>query len=113
MGASTLYNEGTAASRGTRQSEGIPVQSLLELVYLAVMVYAWLIVARAVLSWVRVRPGTALYRVNKLLVDVTEPYLGLFRRVLPVARVGSVGIDWSSIVALLVLLVALQVLARL
>jgi len=89
------------------------VQSLIDLVYLAVMIYAWLIVARAVLSWVQVRPGATVYRANKVLVDVTEPYLGLFRRILPVARVGSVGIDWSSIVALIVLFVVLQVLARL
>ena len=86
---------------------------ILELVYLAVMLYAWLIVARAVLSWVRPRPGTTVYRVEKVLLDVTEPYVGLFRRFLPVTRIGGVGIDWSSLVALLVLLAALQVLGRL
>ena len=86
---------------------------IIELAYLAVMLYAWLIVARAVLSWVRPRPGTTVYRVERALVDVTEPYVGLFRRFLPVTRIGGVGIDWSSLVALLVLLVALQVLGRL
>ena len=86
---------------------------LIELVYLAVLVYVWLIVGRAILSWVRPRPGTTVYRVDKVLVDVTEPYIGLFRRFLPVTRIGGVGIDWSSLVALLVLLVVLQVLGRL
>jgi uncharacterized protein YggT (Ycf19 family) len=52
-------------------------------------------------------------RVNRVLVDLTEPYVGLFRRLLPVTRIGGVGIDWSSLVALLVLLIALQVLGRL
>jgi YggT family protein len=89
------------------------VRLIIELAYLAVLLYVWLIVARAVLSWVRPRPGTTVYRVEKVLLDVTEPYVGLFRRFLPVTRIGSVGIDWSSLVALLVLLVALQVLARL
>jgi uncharacterized protein YggT (Ycf19 family) len=89
------------------------VRIIIELVYLAVMLYAWLIVVRAILSWVRPRPGTTVYRVDKVVVDVTEPYVGLFRRFLPVTRIGGVGIDWSSLVALLVLFAALQVLARL
>jgi YggT family protein len=88
------------------------VRMIIELVSLAVMVYAWLIVARAVLTWVRPRPGTTVYRIDKVLFDVTEPYVGLFRRFLPVTRIGGVGIDWSSLVALLVLLAALQVLGR-
>jgi uncharacterized protein YggT (Ycf19 family) len=89
------------------------VRAIIELVYLAAMLYAWLIVARAILSWVRPRPGTTVHRVDRVVVDVTEPYIGLFRRFLPVTRVGGVGIDWSSLVALLVLLVVLQVLGRL
>lgn len=89
------------------------MRTIIELVYLVVMLYAWLIVARAILSWVRPRPGTTIYRVDRVVVDVTEPYVGLFRRFLPVTRIGGVGIDWSSLVALLVLLVALQLLARL
>ena len=82
-------------------------------IYLAITVYAWLIVARAVMSWLHPRPGTAVYRVNAVLVDVTEPYLGLFRRVIPVARIGGAGVDFSAAVALLVLFILLQVLVRL
>jgi YggT family protein len=89
------------------------VRIIIELVYLVVMLYAWLIVARAILSWVRPTPGTTFHRVNRVLVDLTEPYVGLFRRLLPVTRIGGVGIDWSSLVALLVLLIILQVLGRL
>ena len=44
---------------------------------------------------------------------MTEPYLGVFRRMLPAARVGGIGFDWSPVVALLVLFAAIQVLARL
>ena len=44
---------------------------------------------------------------------MTEPYLGLFRRVIPVVRLGGSGIDFSSVVALIVLFVVLQLLARL
>jgi uncharacterized protein YggT (Ycf19 family) len=85
---------------------------VVELVYLALALYAWLIVARALLSWVRLRPGTPFYRLDKALVAVTEPYIGLFRRFLPVTRIGGVGIDWSALVALLVLLAVLRLLGR-
>jgi YggT family protein len=76
--------------------------------YLALNVYAFLIVAAAVLSWFQARPGTALFRVSKVLHDVTEPYVGLFRRVLPVVRLGSTGLDLSPVVALVVLFVVIQ-----
>ena len=82
-------------------------------IYLAITIYAWLIVARALLSWLHPRPGAALYRVNAVLVEVTEPYLGLFRRVIPVVRIGGTGVDFSAAVALLVLFIVLQVLVRL
>ena len=82
------------------------------LIYLAITIYAWLIVARALMSWLHPRHGTAAYRINAVLVDVTEPYLGVFRRVIPVARIGGTGVDFSAAVGLLVLFIVLQVLAR-
>ena len=82
-------------------------------IYLAITVYAWLIVAQAVMSWLQLRPGTTAYRVYAVLGQVTEPYLGLFRRVIPVARIGGTGIDFSSVVALIVLFIVLQLLVRL
>jgi len=81
--------------------------------YLAITVYAWLIVAQAVMSWLQLRPGTTAYRVYAVLGQVTEPYLGLFRRIIPMARIGGTGIDFSSVVGLVVLFIALQLLVRL
>jgi YggT family protein len=89
------------------------VRGIFNLLYLAATVYAWLIVARAVLSWMRLTPGSAVYRINQTLIKMTEPYLGVFRRMLPAARVGGVAFDWSPVVGLLVLFAAIQVLARL
>jgi YggT family protein len=82
---------------------------LVYVIYVALNVYAFLIVAAALLSWFQARAGTALFRVSKVLHDVTEPYVGLFRRVLPVVRLGSTGLDLSPVVALIVLFVAIQV----
>jgi YggT family protein len=82
-------------------------------VYLAVMIYGWLIVARALLTWLPIRRGTVMWRVQGVLFKVTEPYLAFFRRLLPPGRFGSVGIDWSFMVGLVVVFVVLQVVGRL
>lgn len=89
------------------------MSAFVYVIYLAITVYAWLIVARAVMSWLQLRPGTAASRIYAVLVDVTEPYLGLFRRVIPVARIGGTGVDVSAVVALIVLFIVLQLLVRL
>jgi YggT family protein len=89
------------------------IGGLRAVLYDVVLVYIWIIVARALLSWFPLRPGTLLSRVNGMLYRVTEPYLALFRRFLPVSRVGSVGVDWSSLVALVVLFIVLELITRL
>ncbi len=85
---------------------------ILDLVILALQLYMWVIIARAILSWFPQRYGTPLYRVNSLLVAATEPYVGIFRRYLPMARLGAVGIDLSPLVALFVLFIAVRILLR-
>lgn len=82
------------------------------LIYMTLTVYGWLILARAVMSWLNLRPGGAAQRVYAVLVQVTEPYIGLFRRIIP-ARLERSGVDLSPLVALVVLFLVLQVIARL
>jgi YggT family protein len=89
------------------------VDVIIDFVILALQVYMWLIIARALLSWFPQRYGTPLYKVNHVLVAATEPYVGLFRRYLPLARFGSVGLDLSPLVALFVLLIVIRLLLRL
>ncbi len=89
------------------------MNAIVRLIYLVLSVYAWLIVARALLSWIPIRSGGVMYRINRAIYDVTEPYLSLFRRFLPVPRAGNVGIDLSALVGLLVLFAAIQVVTRL
>ncbi len=89
------------------------MSTIAYLIYLALAVYAWLIVGRALLSWARPRPGGALSRIDRLLYRATEPYVSFFRRLLPMARIGGLGMDLSPFVALLVLFVAMQIVARL
>ncbi len=57
------------------------------------------LIAGAVLSWIRVEPGSALDSVKRSLDRITEPILSPVRRLLP--RTG--GIDLSVLVVLLVI----------
>jgi YggT family protein len=88
------------------------LSTVLYVIYIVVMIYAWLIVARAIISWFRVPRGNPILPVQRTLFRLTEPYLRLFRR-LPITRIGSVGIDLSSLAGLIVLFVAMQVVIRL
>ncbi len=68
-------------------------------VHVFVIVYTLLIFAYIITSWVRLPYSPWLNRIQRFLFDVSDPYLRLFRRVLP-----SMGpIDLSPIVAVLVL----------
>jgi YggT family protein len=89
------------------------MSTLVYVVYLLVMIYFWLIVVRAMLSWFPVRPGSPVFTIKRAPDVVTAPYLRLLRRMLPMVRIGSVGLDLSSLVGLIVLVVLVQVLSRL
>ncbi|MBJ7347743.1 MAG: YggT family protein [Thermoleophilaceae bacterium] len=68
------------------------------------LLYTLLIFARILMSWVpRVPDNQILRAVLAFVHDVTEPFLAVFRKILPMAQIGGAGIDFSPIVALLVL----------
>jgi uncharacterized protein YggT (Ycf19 family) len=68
-------------------------------VHVFVTVYTLVIFAYIITSWLRLPYSPWLNRIQRFLYDVSEPYLRLFRRVLP-----SMGpLDLSPIVAILVL----------
>jgi YggT family protein len=72
-------------------------------------VYVLLIFAFILMSWVRLPYSVWLSRIQRFLYDVCEPYLRLFRRVLP-----SMGpIDLSPIVGVIVLFALDRILTRL
>lgn len=66
--------------------------------------YEWLIIAYVLLSWF---PVSGVFAdIRRALATLVEPYLGLFRRIIP--PIGM--IDISPIVAILVLQVAVRLL---
>jgi YggT family protein len=72
--------------------------------------YAVVILVYVLLSWVMVAGGRgAVYDVYRALGTVCEPYLGLFRRILPPIMIGGGGVDLSPLIGYIVL----QILASL
>lgn len=71
-----------------------------------VLVYTILIFVYILMSWVQLPYNVWIGRIRTFLHDTVEPYLGLFRRIIP--PIG--GLDLSPIVALIVLQLAYQIL---
>jgi YggT family protein len=76
-------------------------------------VYLLCIIAYILTSWLPLPYNVWLNRVQRFLYDVVDPYLRLFRRLLPQFSVAGLGLDLSPIVAILVLSIAYQVVERL
>jgi YggT family protein len=71
-----------------------------------IYVYVLLIFVFILTSWVRLPYSPWLNRVQRFLYDVCDPYLRLFRRILP--PFGP--LDLSPVLAVIVLFVLLQVI---
>ena len=74
------------------------------------LVYVILIFARIVISWVVTFRGSLPYNpvlraVTNFIEQVVDPYLNLFRRLLPPVGGGRMSLDLSPIIAVIVLLV--------
>ena len=70
---------------------------LAKVIDIALTLYMWIIVFRALISWVNPDPHN---QIVIFLYRVTEPVLGPIRRRLPM---GNIGIDISPIIVILVI----------
>jgi YggT family protein len=79
-----------------------------------VIVYVILIFIRVLMSYITRMPyNVALDKVLTFVRDVTDPYLNLWRRILPMARMGPAAIDLSPMVGTIVLIVVGNIVAAL
>src|SRR5919106_6264527 len=77
---------------------------IADYVYTLTLVYLVLIFVRIIMSWIPRMPYNRwLSGFLKFVSDVTDPYLNLFRRILPPVRIGPGALDLSPIVATVVL----------
>jgi YggT family protein len=73
------------------------IVALAKIIDIALTLYMWIIIFRAVISWVNPDPYN---QIVVLLYRFTEPVLGPIRRILPLR---NTGIDFSPIVVILVI----------
>jgi YggT family protein len=85
------------------------VSSVGDFIHVFILIYILLIFAYIITSWIRLPYSLWLNRIQRFLYDVCEPYLRLFRRVLP--PLGP--LDLSPIVAVFVLILLDQLIAAL
>jgi YggT family protein len=78
-----------------------------------VYVYVILIFIRVLMSYIpRIPYSRPLDIVLTFVRDVVDPYLNLWRRVLPMARLGPAAIDLSPMIGTIVLIIAGEVVAN-
>ena len=77
-------------------------------------VYIALIIVRIILSWVPRMPYQPVLRaVVGFVEDVTDPYLNLFRRIIPPVRLGPAALDLSPIVGIFLLIIVQRIVVAL
>ena len=74
------------------------LMAVAQLVEFLLVAYMWIVIGRAVISWVSADPANPIVR---FLYEVTEPLLKRIRRYLPV-NMGS--IDFSPMILILVIM---------
>ncbi|MCB2184344.1 MAG: YggT family protein [Desulfobulbaceae bacterium] len=75
------------------------LNAIANLINFVLGAYMWIIVGRAIISWVNPDPYNPIVR---FLHDVTEPLLYRIRRVIPFSAAG--GIDFSPMILILAIL---------
>ena len=85
----------------------ILISAVFQILQAILSIYFWIVIARALISWVNPDPYNPIVR---FLHNATDPVLNRLRRFLPL-QFG--GMDFSPIVLLLLIGVLQQVLAKL
>lgn len=74
------------------------LMALANLINFVLTAYMWIIIGRAIISWVNADPYNPIVR---FLYEATEPLLGRIRRVLPISLGG---IDFSPLILIMVIM---------
>jgi YggT family protein len=81
-------------------------------VYTLAVVYVVLIFIRILLSWFRLPYYRWLNAFLEFVTEVTDPYLNLWRRFLPLVRIGPGALDLSPMVGSIVLIFVAGIVAN-
>lgn len=78
------------------------------------LVYIILILIRVLMSWIPRMPyNPALRAVLDFVVETTDPYLNIFRRIIPPIGGGGFGLDLSPMIGIIVLFVLRELVVAL
>ena len=78
------------------------------------LIYTILIFIRVLMSWfTRIPYNRVLNAVLEFVRETTDPYLNLFRRFVPMVRIGPGALDLSPIVAIIVLAIVSRIIVGL
>jgi YggT family protein len=76
---------------------------IIEFVSYAFQTYTYILLARIIMSWISLPDNPVFNTIGRFVFDVTEPFLAVFRRMLPMISMGGAGLDISPIIAFFVL----------
>ncbi|PWH06797.1 YggT family protein [Brachybacterium endophyticum] len=90
---------------------------IASILYLALLLYTLVLLARLVLDWIRAyardfRPRGLVLLLFELVFTLTDPPVHFLRRLIPPLRLGAVSLDLSLLVLLLVCSLLLRILGR-
>ncbi len=89
-------------------------QDIADYVAALFLVYIILILIRVLMSWIPRMPyNPTLRAVLDFVSQTTDPYLNLFRRILPPIGGGGFGLDLSPMIGIIVLYVLREIVVRL
>jgi YggT family protein len=87
------------------------VGTVQDFVYVLYLVYLICIIAYIITSWIPLPYNMTLNRIQRFLYDVVDPYLRLFRRIIPQLSLGGLGLDLSPIVAIISLTIIYRLIS--
>jgi len=83
---------------------------VFEFIIYILQIYIWIIFIRVILSWFRVSPVGVWAKIYKFIIDITEPFLIVFKKIIPTIKIGRGYLDISPIIAIVVIQIILFLL---
>jgi YggT family protein len=69
-----------------------------------ISIYIWILIISALLSWFPTTSSQGgLASTKRVLANLTEPVLRPIRQIMPRPRIGGVGVDFSVLIAIILL----------
>ena len=75
----------------------------MDLICPLLQIYSLILIARILMSYVRIERDSSLAGVNSVLFSLTEPVLAPLRNAIPPVRMGAAAIDLSPIIVFVII----------